>query len=170
MSKIRIAGIVNDSITDGPGLRFVIFTQGCPHKCEGCHNPQTHDFNGGYEVDTDGLLEKIKENPLLSGVTLSGGEPFMQVDKMVGFAKKIKNLGLNLVVYTGFTFEQLLEKNNKTINEFLPLIDVLIDGKFELDKRSLELKFKGSTNQRTINVKESLASNEVVLMDSESWI
>lgn len=168
--KIRVAGIVNDSITDGVGLRYVVFTQGCPHHCNGCHNPQTHDFNGGYEIELGELMKAVDENPLLYGVTLSGGEPIMQAGKLIDFAKFVKSKNLNLALYTGFTFEELLKRNDKDINELLNYVDVMIDGKFELDKRSLDLKFKGSSNQRTINVKESLKKGEVVLMTDESWI
>ena len=169
MSKIEIAGIVEDSITDGPGLRFVVFTQGCPHHCIGCHNPTTHKIGDGTIVDTMYLLEKIDANPLCSGVTLSGGDPIIQASELIEFAKEVKKRNLNLAMFTGFTFEQLLKKNDKSINELLSYIDVLIDGKFELDKRSLELKYKGSSNQRTIDVKESLKQGEVVLMQNSSW-
>lgn len=169
MSKIRIAGFVNDSITDGPGLRFTLFTQGCPHKCEGCHNPQTHDVNGGYEIDVDEIINKINENPLLSGVTLSGGEPILQAENLIKIAKAVKDKGLNLALYSGFTFEQLIEKNSKPINQLLSYVDVLIDGKFVLNKRSLDLKFKGSTNQRVIDLPKSLKCKKVVEMQNSSW-
>ena len=169
MSKIRIAGYVNDSITDGPGLRFTLFTQGCPHKCEGCHNPYTHDVNGGYEIEVEEIINKINENPLLSGVTLSGGEPILQAEKLIKLAKAVKAKGLNLALYSGFTFEQLIEKNSTPINELLSYVDVLIDGKFELNNRSLDLKFKGSTNQRVIDVQKSLKLGKVVEMENSSW-
>ena len=169
MSKIEIAGIVEDSITDGPGLRFVVFTQGCPHNCKGCHNPQTHTIGGGVFVNTEYLLEKIDNNPLISGVTISGGEPMIQAKSLIEFAKEVKKRKLNLATYTGFTFEELIQKNDKNINELLSYIDVLIDGKFELDKKSYNLKFKGSSNQRTINVQESLKQAQVVLMQNSAW-
>lgn len=169
MQKIRIAGFVNDSITDGPGLRFTIFTQGCPHRCKGCHNPQTHDFNGGYEINQEEIMKKIEENPLLSGVTFSGGEPLIQADKLIDIAKFIKEKNLNLAIYTGFTFEQLMEKNDENINKLLELADVLIDGKFEEDKRSLSLKFKGSSNQRIIDLKKSLKEQKPILMENSAW-
>ena len=107
--KLRIAGTVNDSIVDGPGIRFTIFTQGCPHHCEGCHNPQTHDFNGGEIVEADEIIEKIKKNPLLDGVTFSGGEPFCQAETLADIGKEIKSLGLNVITYTGYTFDESLE-------------------------------------------------------------
>lgn len=169
LGKIRIAGFVNDSITDGAGLRFALFTQGCPHNCKGCHNPQTHDVNGGYEIELSEILKQIDENPLLSGVTLSGGEPILQADKLVAFAEEIKKRGLNLALYTGFTFEQLQAKNSVAINQLLSYVDVLIDGKFELDKRSLDLKFKGSSNQRIIDLQKSLKENKVIEMQNSSW-
>ena len=111
--ELRIAGTVNDSIVDGPGIRFSIFVQGCPHNCEGCHNPQTHDFNGGAIFTTEELLDKVKGNPLLDGVTFSGGEPFCQAEALAKLGKDIKALGLNIITYTGYTFEQLYENRNK---------------------------------------------------------
>ena len=111
--ELRIAGTANDSIVDGPGIRFTIFTQGCPHHCEGCHNPQTHDFSGGTITDTDELLNRIKSNPLLDGVTFSGGEPFCQAEALAELGTKIKALGLNIVTYTGYTFEVLYADRHK---------------------------------------------------------
>ena len=105
--ELRIAGTANDSIVDGPGIRFTIFTQGCPHHCEGCHNPQTHDFSGGKLADTDELLDRIRSNPLLDGVTFSGGEPFCQAEALAELGSRIRSLGLNIVTYTGYTFEEL---------------------------------------------------------------
>ncbi|MEG2259298.1 MAG: 4Fe-4S cluster-binding domain-containing protein, partial [Oscillospiraceae bacterium] len=103
MSTLKIAGIVGDSITDGPGIRTAVFVQGCPHKCEGCHNPQSHDFNGGTEMDIDEIFKKIEQNPLLSGVTFSGGEPFCQAGGLAELGKKVKSLGLEIAIYTGYT-------------------------------------------------------------------
>lgn len=155
--KLRIAGTVNDSIVDGPGIRFTVFVQGCPHNCRGCHNPQTHDFNGGTITDTEELLEKIKSNPLLDGVTFSGGEPFCQAGVLASLGKEIKKLGLNIVTYTGYTFEQLYssrEQNNW--NDLLKVTDVLIDGPFILEQKDWEIKFRGSSNQRYIDCQKSL--------------
>ena len=120
-------------------------------------------------VDIDYLIQKIDNNPLVFGVTISGGEPMIQAHRLIPFAKAVKSRNLNLAIYTGFTFEQLIDKNNDDINQLLSLADVLIDGKFELDKRSLDLKFKGSSNQRTIDVQKSLKSKQVVLMQNSSW-
>jgi anaerobic ribonucleoside-triphosphate reductase activating protein len=164
--EIRLSGTVNDSIVDGPGIRLTIFVQGCPHHCEGCHNPQTHDFNGGVIVNTDELLQKIKQNPLLSGVTFSGGEPFCQARQLAYLGKKIKdlNLDLDIVTYTGFLLEYLLDNANDE-NGYRELIDVsdyIVDGKFEEDKKSYLLKFKGSSNQRIIDVRKTLESGKVV--------
>ena len=165
--KIRLAGTVNDSIVDGEGIRFVIFVQGCVHNCPGCHNPQTHDFTQGYETDTDELLEKIKANPLLDGVTFSGGEPFCQPAPLCEIAKGVKKLGLNVVCYSGYTFEELIElsKDDRDIKNLLYLTDILIDGRFVLEKRNLLLKFRGSDNQRIIDVKRSLETGTAVISD-----
>lgn len=163
--KIRIAGTVNDSIVDGEGIRFVVFVQGCIHNCEGCHNPQTHDFSGGFETDTEELLTKILSNPLLDGVTFSGGEPFCQPAPLYELGRRAKENGLNIVCYTGFTFEKLLEmsKKDKDILNLLGICDVLIDGPFILSKKNLLLKFRGSENQRILDVKKSVAEGKAVL-------
>lgn len=165
MKQIRLSGIVSESIVDGPGLRYVIFTQGCVHRCKGCHNPQTHDINGGYLENSETILKEIKSNPLLSGITFSGGEPFLQPEICAHLAREIKKLGHNIYTYSGFTFEELLEmgKSNPSVFAFLALTDVLIDGKFEEEKHHYLLKFKGSENQRVIDVQKSLKAQEVVL-------
>jgi anaerobic ribonucleoside-triphosphate reductase activating protein len=161
--ELRIAGTVNDSIVDGPGIRFTIFTQGCPHNCEGCHNPQTHDFNGGTIVDTDELLEKIKGNPLLDGVTFSGGEPFCQADALAELGREVKALGLNVITYTGYTFEKLYEKRSENgWGKLLEVTDHLIDGPFVLAQKDWEIKFRGSSNQRYIDCQESLKQGRAV--------
>ena len=162
--KLRIAGTVNDSIVDGPGIRFAIFTQGCPHHCEGCHNPHTHDFEAGELVTLESLLDKVKANPLLDGVTYSGGEPFCQAEQLYKLGVEVQKLGMNIVTYTGYTFEYLTEHTSEQnfYNELLSVTDYLVDGPFELDKRDILLKFKGSSNQRVINVKKSLFEKKVV--------
>lgn len=165
--KIRMAGVVSESIVDGPGIRYTLFVQGCPHKCEGCHNPQTHDFCGGKDDDTDAILEKILENPLLDGVTFSGGEPFCQAQPLADLAKKIKQAGLNVISYSGYTIEYLI-KNANDENGYMELlreIDYLIDGPFVLSLKSYEAKFRGSTNQRIIDVKKTLETGEAVTAD-----
>lgn len=158
--KIRLFGTVDDSIVDGPGLRYTIFTQGCHHKCIGCHNPKSHDINGGYLRDTQDVLLEIAANPLLDGITLSGGEPMLQVEPLLEICKEVKNRGLNIVIYSGFTYEEILKDSKK--KELLQLCDMLIDGKFEQNKKSLALLYRGSSNQRLINVQESLKQGKVV--------
>ena len=162
--KIRIAGTVNDSIVDGPGIRFAIFTQGCPHHCEGCHNPQTHDFDAGELVTLECLLDKVKNNPLLDGVTYSGGEPFCQAKQFYLLGTEVKKLKMSIVTYTGYTYEYLIEHANAEnyYNELLSVTDYLIDGQFVLAERDILLKFKGSSNQRIINVKKSLVEKKVI--------
>ncbi len=160
---LRIAGTVNDSIVDGIGIRFTIFTQGCPHHCVGCHNPETHDFDGGKDIDTSELIEKIKKNPLLDGVTFSGGEPFIQAEILAALGKEIKDLGLNIVTYTGYTFEELYENRDKNgWDKLLEVTDYLIDGKFEIEKKDWTAKFRGSSNQRYLDCQESIRQGKAV--------
>lgn len=164
--NIRIAGTVNDSIVDGNGLRYTIFVQGCPHHCKGCHNPQTHSFAGGKEVSTSDLFDTITSNTLLDGVTFSGGEPFAQAKPLVELADLVKqNTNLNIVTYTGYTFEEIITSNNPDWIALLNSTDILIDGKFIEDLKSYELRFRGSSNQRYIDVKQSLLQHKVVLAD-----
>ena len=163
MASLRISGVVPESIVDGKGIRYVIFTQGCPHHCPGCHNPQTHDFEGGYLVDTDDLLEELRQNPLLKGVTFSGGEPFCQPAPLAELARKIHESGLDVTVYTGYTYEQLLEQHNPDTDALLQQADVLIDGRYEQDKRDLTLHFRGSSNQRVIDLNRTRAEGRVVV-------
>lgn len=159
--KIRLAGIQADSIVDGEGIRLAIFVQGCPHHCEGCHNPETHDYDGGYESDTDEIIRMMDENPLLDGITLSGGEPFMQPQSCAAIVEGAKKRGLSVWCYTGFVWEDLVK--NPAAMGLLEKVDVLIDGRFEIDKRSLDLYFKGSTNQRVIDVKKSLKGYKICI-------
>lgn len=165
--KIRISSpLTFDSIVDGPGLRMVIWTQGCIHNCKGCHNPQTHTLDEGYEVRTEEVIDKIKSLRLQKGITLSGGEPFLQPEALEEVARAAKSKGLDVWAYTGFTFEQLLDKNNKSYFKNLNLlrqIDVLVDGKFIEEKKDISLKFRGSSNQRIIDVHRSLDNNKVFL-------
>lgn len=156
--ELRVFGTANDSIVDGPGLRFALFVQGCIHNCKGCHNPESHKLDGGTLQDTDEIFEQIQKNPLLDGVTFSGGEPFLQAKALSELAKKIKDTGLNLYVYTGFTYEELLSGANDENfwGELLKYTDFLVDGKFEEDKKHYTLLFKGSENQRIIDVQGSM--------------
>jgi len=159
--QLRISGTANDSIVDGPGIRYTIFTQGCPHHCPGCHNPQTHDFCGGKFVNTDELLLKIKKNPLLDGVTFSGGEPFCQAGVLAELGTEIKKLGLNIMTYTGYQYEYLVEHQNDEnhYGELLAVTDWLVDGRFIESLKSLELEFRGSSNQRIIDLRQSAAEH-----------
>ena len=159
--KIRLFGIVNDSIVDGLGLRTAIFTQGCVHNCEGCHNPESHNVNGGKLYDVEDVIDLINENPLCDGITFTGGDPFLQAEECAYIAEKVN---LNVWTYTGYTWEEIIQ--NEKFMKFLKVTDVLVDGKFELDKRSLELTFKGSSNQRIIDVKRSLELGRVILFDN----
>lgn len=152
MNTIRIAGIEEESIVDGPGIRFVVFTQGCKHKCKGCHNPHTHSFEGGQDMTIDYIVERIKENPLLKGITLSGGEPFEQAEACSELARKVKELGLDVYCYTGYRIDELLEDDSK--KELLYEVDTLIDGRFIEEEKNLLLSFRGSENQRVINIRE----------------
>lgn len=161
--ELRIAGTANDSIVDGTGIRFTIFTQGCPHHCEGCHNPETHDFSGGEVVDTADLLARIKANPLLDGVTFSGGEPFCQAKALADLGREIKSLGLNIVTYTGYTFEKLYaDRHENGWGELLAVTDHLVDGPFILAQKDWEIKFRGSSNQRYIDCQASLAEGRAI--------
>lgn len=163
--KIRLAApIQSDSIVDGEGIRTVIWTQGCSHNCKGCHNPETHDFYKGFELDTEEIKEKISKTQNQDGVTLSGGDPFFQPEASLDIAKYCKENNLNVWCYTGFTFEQLtaMSNSNSNIKELLENIDVLVDGKFDEDKKSYNLYFKGSSNQRILNLPESLYKNKPV--------
>ena len=158
-----------DSIVDGPGLRFTVFTQGCPHRCPGCHNPQTHDPEGGSWADTEDILAAAAENPLLDGITLSGGDPFLQPVPCLALAEGAHKIGLNVWTYTGYTWEALWEENAPEKIALLKETDVLVDGPFLLAERSLELRFCGSRNQRLIDVKKSLAEDKVVLWEEPSY-
>lgn len=169
MARLRISGLVNDSIVDGPGLRYTIFTQGCPHHCEGCHNPQTHAFKGGKMINIKKIAKEIDDNPLLYGVTFSGGEPFAQAKRLIPLAKHIKEKGLELACYTGYLFEILNSGQIPFAKELLSYIDILIDGKFVLSQKSLDLRFKGSKNQRTIDVQASLKENRAILSNNPKW-
>ena len=144
--QIKINGTVNDSIVDGPGFRFTIFTQGCPHRCPGCHNPDTHAFDGGHFVCAQQLYDKIVENPLLSGVTLSGGEPLCQAPLLLPLIKTLRLYGLNICVYSGYTIEEIPNMDGGA--ELLDNIDMLVDGRYEQKLRDLTLLWRGSSNQR----------------------
>ena len=161
-SKIRLAASVQlESTADGPGYRFVVWTQGCPHHCPFCHNPQTHAYDGGYIEEVQNIIDLFDQKQLQSGVTLSGGEPFEQASQILEIAKAAKSKRLNVWAYTGYTFEELLQDETK--KEVLNYIDVLVDGNFMNDLKHYDITFKGSLNQRIIDVQKSLKENVVVL-------
>ena len=162
--SIRIAGIMRESIVDGPGIRFAIFCQGCPHDCPGCHNPETHDFAGGYDCSIDKLLEEIDKDPMLAGVTFSGGEPMCQPVAFAALAKAVKERGLSITIYSGYTLEQLLRMavEDKNIEDLLRMCDLLIDGPFVQSKRDLTLRFRGSSNQRLIDMQKTWKEGRIV--------
>lgn len=165
--NLRLASdLTRDSIVDGPGLRMVIWTQGCIHHCYKCHNPQTHKLDDGIIVSTDYIIKEIRKLKLHRGITLSGGEPFLQPRGLYEIAKSASKYGLDVWCYTGFMFEELISKSNPLYIDNIKLlkyIDVLVDGKFIYEKKDVRLKFRGSSNQRIIDVKNSLKQNELVL-------
>ena len=166
---IEIAGIAGDSIVDGPGIRTTIFAQGCPHHCEGCHNPETWPFSGGTAMTEEAIFDIIQKNPLCHGVTFSGGEPFSQAEGFCRLARLLKEKGYEVASYSGYTLEQLMN-GTKAQQELLSLVDVLIDGPFRMEERSLELNFRGSRNQRVLNVPESLRAGAAVEETSGRWL
>lgn len=161
---MRIAGIEQESFVDGPGIRFVVFTQGCTHHCPECQNPDTHAFGKGHVETAESLLKMIDSNPLLTGVTLSGGDPMEQAVQLLPFVHGVKMRGLNLIVYTGYCYEMLVSKfAHPAMKELLMHTDILVDGPYMKDLRDLELSFRGSSNQRLIDVQQSLVEGKVVL-------
>ncbi len=188
---VRVAGIINESIVDGSGIRLVVFAQGCKRRCPGCHNPETHSFEGGTLMKISEIVEMVKKNPLLDGITLSGGEPFEQAAALAELAKEVKKMGLNVWAYTGYTFEELTAEDEmaeslspgaaraaeeagqpdcepqkrKDWKKLLQYVDVLVDGPYIREQRSLELRFRGSANQRLIDVNRTRQSGEIVLFE-----
>ena len=166
---LELAGIVSDSIVDGPGIRATVFAQGCPHHCPGCHNPETWPFEGGTEMDEEQILAIVRSNPLCRGVTFSGGEPFAQAEGFARLGRLLKQAGYEVAAYSGYTFEELLD-GTPAQRELLETVDVLIDGPFLMEERSLELVFRGSRNQRILNVLASLQSGAPVEETSGRWL
>jgi anaerobic ribonucleoside-triphosphate reductase activating protein len=166
---LNLSGIAGDSIVDGPGIRTTFFSQGCPHHCPGCHNPETWSFQGGTPMEETELLEIVETNPLCRGVTFSGGEPFSQAQGFAKLGRLLKEKGYEVASYSGYTFEELLE-GTEAQKDLLSVLDVLIDGPFLLSQRSLELNFRGSRNQRVLNVPQSLREGKAVLETSPRWL
>ena len=168
-TTLRIAGAVQESIVDGPGIRYVIFTQGCPFHCKGCHNQQSWDFNGGYEwtdKETEQLFEILRK-PYITRITLLGGESLDQAKELLQLLFKIRNEfpNLKIWIYSGRTFEENISVKDKA--DCLKLCDVLVDGRFIDELKDLTLAFRGSSNQRIIDLKKTFKSNKVVLYDLE---
>ncbi|OPZ33550.1 MAG: Pyruvate formate-lyase 1-activating enzyme [Tenericutes bacterium ADurb.BinA124] len=162
---LRIAGIIKESIVDGPGIRLVVFAQGCKHHCPGCHNPETHSFTGGKLVSIASIMEMVKSNPLLDGLSFSGGEPFEQAKMFAELAKMAKALKLSIVTYTGYTYEEIIARKNPGWEELLSQTDLLIDGKYDISRKNLLLRFRGSENQRIIDLNKTMKEKTLVLWD-----
>ena len=166
---LNLSGLVSDSIVDGPGIRTTIFSQGCPHHCPGCHNPETWDFGCGTDMEVERLVDIVRSNPLCRGVTFSGGEPFAQPEGFAKLARLLKEKGYEVASYTGFTFEELLA-GSEGQKQLLQTLDILIDGPFLQAEKSLEIAFRGSRNQRILDVPKSLAAGEAVQTTSKRWL
>lgn len=166
---IRLSGIAYESLVNGPGIRRVFFSQGCKHNCKGCFNPDTHDFNGGEEKDMDELVKDTLSNPMIKGVTFSGGDPFERAEEFSYMAKRFKENNLNIWCYTGYTFEEILENKDKRkgFKELLDNIDVLVDGRFVIEEKANNIKYRGSKNQRIIDVQKSLTENKIVRIEDK---
>lgn len=161
--KLQICGVEPESIVDGSGIRYVVFAQGCPHHCEGCHNPQSLPFEGGKTVDITQLYAEIRENPLLKGVTFSGGEPFCQAGPFAELGKMVHAIGLDVTTFTGYLYEDLLNAQSGDILALLEQTDVLIDGPFILEQKDLTLTFRGSRNQRIIDMNKTRLTGDITL-------
>ena len=166
---INLAGFINDSIVDGPNIRSVVFVQGCSNHCPHCHNPETWSFEKKNLVNWEDIYAKIKSEPIIKDVTFSGGEPFENYNDLLPLAKQLKKDGYNLCSFSGFTYEELLKKSieDNNLREFISLLDILIDGKFIYEKRDLTLKYRGSSNQRIIDVQKSLNQNTVITIQDD---
>lgn len=178
---LRIAGIMRESIVDGPGIRYAVFCQGCPHDCPGCHNPETHDFAGGYDMKIEDILKEFDEDPLLAGMTLSGGEPLCQPEAFASLARQVRRRGKNVTLFTGYRLEDLVAfaagespdiippartpEGREAVKVLLANTDVLIDGPFIEAERDISLKFRGSRNQRVIDMGETLKRGEIILYE-----
>ena len=161
---MRLAGIIEESVVDGPGVRFVVFAQGCFHHCRGCHNPETWDPQGGKEMTVKEVVKMIrKKQKKIRGITLSGGDPFLQAEEMAALAREAKKLGLDVVTYTGYVYEELLALDLAGARDLLDASDILVDGPFMLEYKDISLPFRGSRNQRVINLAETRKNGRVVV-------
>ncbi len=166
-TTLQVAGVIPESIVDGPGIRYVVFAQGCRHRCPGCHNPQTQSFEGGSGLKIGSVLRDMGKNPLLDGITFSGGEPFLQAAAFSELARQVKkqNKDWNVLVYSGYTYEELLRRAavHTDWSSLLNAVDILVDGPFVQEKKSYELLFRGSSNQRVIDMEQTRRAGRVVL-------
>lgn len=168
MTTLRMYGTATDSIVDGVGLRFAVFVQGCSHHCKGCHNPDSQPFGKGYQATVEDVVEEIASNHLTQGVTLSGGEPFDQCEEVLELARELKARGYNLWIYSGYLFEDLMSGHpHEKAPELLKCCDILVDGPFVEDLKSYDLKWKGSSNQRVIDLPQTFAQGRIVLWQQE---
>lgn len=162
--KVKLSGIVEESITDGKGIRYTVFTQGCPHHCKGCHNPQTWNFEGGEEREISDIFEEFKENPLLKGITFSGGEPFCQPEPLLELARLVHSINKDVTVFSGYTYEEIMDMDGSA-KALLNECDVLIDGKFIEEQKNLELHFRGSENQRLIDLNKTRKRGQITPLE-----
>lgn len=163
---MKIAGFYDESISNGLGWRAVLFVSGCPHYCPGCHNKEAQDFNYGEEFNEEEILKRIKENSILNGITISGGEPLCKenIPGVLKFIKDVKEIRpeFNVWCYSGYTLDQLIDRNDEETNKCLNEIDVLVDGRFVEEKKDPTLKFRGSSNQRILDLKPSLQTHKFI--------
>lgn len=171
VDSINLYGEVPDSIVDGPGLRYGVFVQGCTHGCPGCHNPESQPAEGGTVTPIADIMARIRENGLISGVTLSGGEPFEQPAACAELARQLRAEGYDVWAYSGYLYEDLLvrARTDEAVAQLLDLIDVLVDGPFVESLKSYTLIWRGSSNQRVIDMVRTRASGEVVLWQNETY-
>ena len=166
MTSMKIAGFYDESISNGLGWRAVLFVSGCPHHCPGCHNKEAQDFNYGEEFNEEEILKRIKENSILNGITISGGEPLCKenIPGVLKFIKDVKEIRpeFNVWCYSGYTLDQLIDRNDEETNKCLNEIDVLVDGRFVEEKKDPTLKFRGSSNQRILDLKPSLQTHKFI--------
>lgn len=167
---MNISGYINESLVDGIGVRTTIFISGCKHSCDDCQNPEVQNFNNGKEFTLDvqmDIINQIKENPLIQGITLSGGDPMFSAKEVCDFIKLVKNEleNINIWCYTGFTFEEIINSKNIHMINLLKMCDVLVDGRFIKNQKDITLSFKGSKNQRIIDVQKSLKNNKIITID-----
>jgi anaerobic ribonucleoside-triphosphate reductase activating protein len=166
-NSLILGGIESESIVDGPGFRYVIFVQGCCFSCPGCHNSHLQSFKGGRRFFIEEILEAIKDNPLLDGITLSGGEPFTQAAACAVLAEQVRDLGLSVVTFSGYRWEDLVAGERDDWDRLLETTNILVDGPFVQESRNIDLRFRGSSNQRLIHVPASILSGKTVVLPDD---